>query len=353
MGIESKRRISTGVAMIRSILGAIFAVLSVLLFSSVQAAAAADLKAANTAVEQGQGDEAIRLFTEVLTTNGLSPDDKFSAYTGRGREYAAKAQIADAFARLDEGQRFRDNAIGDLTAALAIKADAANVLVERGQQYGLNSNFDLAIADFSSALKLNNSPATLMLRASSRRAKGDYDDAIADYTAALGMKVPDDSLDAWDIYNERGYAEFLAGRFDAAAGDFDKALQLGSASRADDVLWIPYQLAWLHLSNARAGKNDTNDLAQKTGKINLTQWPGTLISFFLGKLALQDVSGQSSHGAMGRARECNLSFFAGEDALGKNDREQARPHFVRAREVCNIHTLQYLAAGVELERMKH
>ena len=74
--------------------------------------------------------------------------------------------------------------------------------------------------------------------------------------AALASDVRDASLDAWDIYNERGYAEFLAARYDAAAADFDKALALGASSRADDVLWLPYQLAWLHIAHARAGRND-------------------------------------------------------------------------------------------------
>jgi desulfoferrodoxin (superoxide reductase-like protein) len=55
---------------------------------------------------------------------------------------------------------------------------------------------------------------------------------------------------------------------------------------------------------------------------------------------------------MGRSRECNLSLFAGEEALAKGNSEQARPQILRAREVCNIHTLPYLIAGVELDRMK-
>jgi len=54
---------------------------------------------------------------------------------------------------------------------------------------------------------------------------------------------------------------------------------------------------------------------------------------------------------MGRGRECNLSLFAGEDALAKGKGEQARPPMLRAREVCNIHTLQYLVAGIELDRL--
>lgn len=151
----------------------------------------------------------------------------------------------------------------------------------------MNRQFDLAIADYSAALKLNNSPSTLLQRAASQRANGAYEDAIADCTAALAIEVRDDGLEIWDIYNERGYAEFLAARYDAAAADFDKALALGASARAGDVLWLPYQLAWLHIAHARAGRNDIQELESFSGKIDRTQWPGTLISFFSARCGLR------------------------------------------------------------------
>ena len=330
-----------------------FAAICMVLFASnLQAAGVADLKAAQAAAEKGAGDEAIQLFTQALAAGDLSADDQLTARKGRGREYSARSLIADAFNRRDDGKRLRDNAIADFSAALSQKPDDASLLIERGQDYHMNEQFDLAIADFSAALKLDSSPSTLLQRATSQRAKGAYDAAIADCTAALAGDVRDPGLDIWDIYNERGYAEFLAARYDAAAADFDKALALGASSRADDVLWLPYQIAWLHLAHARAGRNDAQQLESLAGKINLKQWPGTLIAYFLGQMRLEDVSAASSHGTMGRGRECNLSLFAGEDALAKGNREQARQPMLRAREVCNIHTLQYLVAGAELDRMK-
>jgi tetratricopeptide (TPR) repeat protein len=335
--------------MIRSIVAAICVVLFA---TSLQAAGVADLKAANAAAEKGTGDEAIQLFTQALAAGNLSADDQFTARRGRGREYSAKSLIADAFERHEEGHRLRDNAIADFSAALSLKADDASVFIERGQDYHLNQQYDLAIADFSAALQLNQSPSTLVQRAASRRAKGAYEEAIADCTAALASGVPDPGLDGWDIYNERGYAEFLAARYDAAATDFDKALELGASSRADDVLWLPYQLAWLHIAHARAGHDDAKELKSFSGKYSDKQWPGTLIAFFLGEARFEDVSSPSNHGAMGRGRECNLSLLVGEDALSKGNSEQAQKLILRAREVCNIHTLQYLVAGAELNRMK-
>jgi tetratricopeptide (TPR) repeat protein len=309
--------------MMRSLFAAIF---MVLFASNLQAAGVADLKAAQAAAEKGAGDEAIQLFTQALAAGELSADDQLIAHKGRGREYSARSLIADAFNRLDDGKRLRDNAIADFSAVLSAKPDDVAILTERGQDYHMNQQFDLAVADFSAALKLNASPSTLLQRATSQRAKGAYDAAIADCTAALASDAHDANLDVWDIYNERGYAEFLAARYDAAAADFAKALELGAGSRADDVLWIPYQIAWLHLANARAGHDDTGKLEGLAAKVNLKQWPGTLIAYFLGQI---------------------------KDALAKGNREQARQPILRAREVCNVHTLQYLVAGAELDRMKN
>jgi tetratricopeptide (TPR) repeat protein len=323
----------------------------VLFAATLQAGSLDDLKTANEAAEKGNADEAIRLFTQALAAGDLSPDDQVAARKRRGGEYSSRSLIADAFQRRDDARRLRDNAIDDFTAALRLKADDSDLYLARGQDYHMNGQYDQAIADFDAALKLKNSPVTVIQRGASYRAKGDYDRAVADYTAVIAADAKDSGLDGWEIYNERGIAEFFAAHYDTAAADFDKALTLGSTTRTGDVLWLPYQAAWLHIARARAGQNDAEELARNAGKIDLKQWPGTLIAFFLGQVKLEQMSPPSSHGSMGRARECNLSFFTGEHALIKADSAEAARLFLRAREVCNIHTVHYLAAGIELKHM--
>jgi tetratricopeptide (TPR) repeat protein len=337
--------------MIRVLLAAV----CLLLFAAtLQAGGLDDLKAANAAAEQGKADDAIRLFSQALAAGDLSPADQFNARKGRGSEYTAKSLIADAFERLDQARGLRADAIADFTAALGIKTDDAGLYAARAQVYDLNGQNDSAIADFDAALKLNNSPITLVQRASSLTAKGDYDRAVADYTAALAIDTKDAKdagIEASDIYSQRGYAQFIAARYAAAAADFEKALTLGAAARTGDVLWLPYQAAWLHIARARAGENDAEELARNAGKIDLKQWPGTLIAFFLGQVKSEQMSPPSSHGAMGHGRECNLSFFSAEHALIKGENAEAARLFARAREVCNIHTVHSLAAAVELKRL--
>ncbi len=322
--------------------------------ANVQAGGLDDLKAANTAAQQGQVDEAIRLFTQALAANDLSPADHFAARKGRGSEYTSKSLIADAFERLDQARQFRTDAIADFTAAIGIKADDADVYVARAQAYDLNGQYEPAIADFDAALKIKESALTLVQRANSQSAKGDYDRAVADYTTALaliGKESKDAGIEALDVYSERGYAQFIAAHYAAAAADFTKALTLGMPARSGDVLWLPYQAAWLHIARARAGENDAEELARNAGKINVKQWPGTLIAYFSGQAKLDELTPPSNHGAMGHARECGLSFFAAEQALAKKDNAAASQQLTRARAVCNIHTVYYLAAGVELKRL--
>ena len=326
----------------------------VLFAATAQAGSADDLKAANAAAQQGKVDEAINLFTQALEAKDLSPADQLIAHKGRGSEYTSKSLIADTFERLDQARGLRDSAIGDYTAALAIKADDANIYTARGQVYHMSGQFDAAIADFDAAFKLNKSPIALIQRAGSETGKGDYDRAVADFGAALdlvGKDAKDAGIDAMDIYTERGYTQFIAARYGAAAADFDKALTLGAEARKGDVLWLPYQAAWLHIARARAGENDADELARNAGKIDVKQWPGTLVAYFLGQAKLDELTPPSSHGAMGHARECGVAFFAGEQALAKKDTAAATQQFTRARATCNIHTIYYLAAGVELKRL--
>jgi tetratricopeptide (TPR) repeat protein len=328
----------------------------VLSAASLRAGGLDDLKAATMAVEVGNGAEAIRLFTQALTAGDLPAADQAAARKGRGNEYIVKSMIADNFDRGDEARGLRENAVADFTAALALKPGDASFNVARGQAYHFNRQYDLAIADFDAALKLDNSTATLVQRAASLRAKGDYDRAAADYTAALALGGKEagkaGGLEGWEIYNERGYTQFLAARYDNAAADFDRALTIGLGSHDGDVLWLPYQAAWLHIARARAGQNDAEELTRNAGKVDLKQWPGTLVAYFLGQATLDQISPPSNHGAMGHGRECNLSFFTGEQALIKKDSAEASRLFARAHDICNAHTVIALASTVESKRLE-
>jgi tetratricopeptide (TPR) repeat protein len=328
------------------------AALGLAVFSlAAQAAGLDHLQAAQTAEKNGNVDEAVHLYSQAITAGDLTPDNLVAARKGRAGAYVGKSLVADTFQRPDDAKRLRDNAIEDYTAALKIKPDDSELYVWRGQAEQLNEQNDQAVADFSAALKIKETATTLMQRAGSYIAKADYDHAIADLTAAGEKDAKAEGLEGWEAVNERAYAQFLAGRFKEAADDFSKTLMLGLPTHEGDVLWGPYQAAWLHIARARAGQDDAEELGRYAAKLDLKNWPGTLVAYFLGQLKADQVSPPSSHGsAMGRARDCNLSFFTGEDALSKGNSADAARLLAHAREVCSVHSMHYLVAGVDLKR---
>jgi len=336
--------------MIKAVLAAMcFALLTV----TARAGGIDDFNAANEAAKKGQIEDAIRLFTQALGAGDLSPADQLTAHKERGSEYISSSLIADTFERLDQARSLREKAIADFSDALKVKTDDTATYVARAQAYDLNGQYDAAIADFDAALKIKESPVTLIQRANSKTAKGDYDGAIADFNAALALagKDKDASIEPVDIYGARGYAQFIAARYAAAAADFAAALGAGATTRKGDVLWFPYHAAWLHIARARAGENDADELARNAGVTDVKQWPGTLLAYFLGQTKIEDMAPASSHGGVGHARECGVAFFTAEDALAKKDNGTASQQLTRARAACNVHTIYYLAAGVELKRL--
>ena len=335
--------------MIKKVLAAVCVAL---LTATAQAGGADDLSAANEAAKKGQIEDAIRLFTQALGAGDLSAADQVTAHKERGSEYISSSLIADAFERLDQARSLREKAIADFSDALKIKTDDATIRAARAQAYDLNGQHDAAIADFDAVLKIKESAVTLTQRANSKTAKGDYDGAVADFNAALALagKDKDAAIEPVDIYGARGYAQFIGARYSAAAADFAAALTAGATARKGDVLWFPYQAAWLHIARARAGENDADELARNAGMTDIKQWPGTLLAYFLGQSKIEDVAPASGHGT-GRARECGVAFFSAEDALAKKDNGTASQQLTRARAACNVHTIYYLVAGVELKRL--
>ena len=331
-------------------------ILSSLLLTLVLAAPAwadalGDLKAGTEAAEKGRYDDAITALTRALGAGTLSREDQVAALKARGNAYVAKGLMADAFSRRDEARQQIDKATADLTEALRVKPDDADLLADRGYAYFMTAQYDLAVDDFDTALRRRRSAVVLMQRATTYRALGRYDAALADYDAVLGMDLKDSGLERGDMVTERGYSAFLAGRFADAADDFDKALTVGAAAHAGDVLWAPYHVAWLHIARRRAGQDDKQALAERAGKLDLEQWPGTLIAYFLGQRSVADITSTGGHG-MGRSRECNISFFVGQDSLIKGEQAAAERSLRRTLDVCNAHTINALAAAAELKRLK-
>ncbi|MET9503505.1 tetratricopeptide repeat protein, partial [Streptomyces sp. NPDC006622] len=115
-----------------------------------------------------------------------------------------------------------DQAIADLTAALALDPTYAWALGSRGETHRQAGRYDQAIADLTAALELNPTYAwALGSRGEAHQQAGRYDQAIADLTAALELNP----TYAWAL-GIRGMAHRQAGHYEKARVDLERAVEM-------------------------------------------------------------------------------------------------------------------------------
>ncbi len=224
----------------------------------------------------------------------------------------------------------------------------AHVLGLRANAYGAIALPDQALADFAAALEITpGEPAPYVGRSIVYRQMGDYDKAIADDDAAIAHS-PGYAF----AFTNRGIANFYAGHFAAAAEDFAK-------SRADDPAEPDFVL-WLHLAHARAGQNDSEELARNAEKIDRNRWAGAAVYFYLGQVKAEGLPAAAASGnsAIQRQQGCEASFYLGEDALLAGHKDEARKFFQSVLDACDLYKFSYSwfsqaygAAKEELKRL--
>ncbi|MEJ1970646.1 MAG: tetratricopeptide repeat protein [Rhizomicrobium sp.] len=82
------------------------------------------------ALDQGDYDGAIRLFTHAIKFGHLAPDDEEFAYANRGRAYLKKGDYSSAVADLDTARQMKpddNDAQTDLIAALQFEIPADSI----------------------------------------------------------------------------------------------------------------------------------------------------------------------------------------------------------------------------------
>lgn len=131
----------------------------------------------------------------------------------------AKRHYMNGLSYLKNGQF--DNAIPELDQAIESDPQFALAYNDRGYAYLHRQGYDLAIADFSKALKLKKHPHAYHNRGIAYRHKGQYDDAISDQSKALELNP----MKA-EPYYERGVAYLQNRKNDKAIDDFEQAITL-------------------------------------------------------------------------------------------------------------------------------
>ena len=135
-----------------------------------------------------------------------------------------------------DGYRFRgdclryngeyEKAIADFDTALRLDPENAAAHLGRGAAFRMKGDFDQAIADYDVALRLKpGDPLAYRFRGDAHIGKGNYDQAIVDCSRALNLS-PDDPV----AYFARGNAHLYIGELVLALADFNSAIQIDPTS---------------------------------------------------------------------------------------------------------------------------
>lgn len=258
--------------------------------------------------------------------SGLDPNYALAFYN-RARAYSAKKD--------DE------RALQDYEMAIRINPKYAAALYNRGNIYRAKKDYDRAIKDYDQAIQLKPDYALAFNnRGNIFRSRGDYDRAIQDYDDAVRL---DRNYAA--AFRNRGRARFDQGQFATAVPDLAKSAELQPSNL--------YSALWLYIAETRAGQNGRVGLESRSQWLNLNQWPGPVVDFYLGKIDEKGMYTAMENRDPKKKREqiCEANFYAAEAKLLKDAIPEAIPLLRSAEKECPPTFFEAQAARAELKRL--
>lgn len=145
----------------------------------------------------------------------------------------------------------------------------------------------------------------------------------------------------------RGHADFDLGRYAEAADDFNASLEGRKTLKARLS-----PLLWRYAAQVRAKRDARGALSKDLGKEDLSEWPGPIAKFLIGKLPAGEleVAAESDEVAKRSNGKCPSAFFIGMDALRRGDRQRAREQLQLAQARCPTVSEFNWAATSELKQ---
>jgi tetratricopeptide (TPR) repeat protein len=232
-----------------------------------------------------------------------------------------------------------DHALADYNAAIKADPKYASAYAERGYLRRVQGDIEAAITDYSEAIKLDPSANYVYVnRGSAYRAKGDFDRAVADYDVAI-KATPKYTAAIFD----RGFTYFLAGALPKALADLSQANALDPADA--------YTVLTLDIVGQKS-KLQSN-MAQLSGKVDMTTWPAPIIRLFLGQSTPDAVMAASDDPdpITKRGHACEANYYTGEVAVLHGDRDEAVKLFSAASADCPSRWTEWEAADAELKAL--
>lgn len=272
-----------------------------------------------------------------------------------------------------------DLAIKHCTAAIETRKANSEMLavwyVQRGVHWSRKGDYDRAIDDHTTALKLDTKVSNANYRRGSAWSyKGEYERAIADFDIAAKLK-PDDPV----VYHARGVELTVKGAYVPARADFDRALQLDSkapgvhfargrtrfyasdfagAARDLEIAFAAqpntYVALWVFLARKRGGSDDAEDLLERETRRLRGGWPSPLVALYMGRTDIPsvNVAAEGSDPPQRREMRCEADYYVAQSHIIKGERTRAQTLLDGVQRNCPRNLLEYEGTLAELRRLK-
>jgi tetratricopeptide (TPR) repeat protein len=319
------------------------------------------LNTAIAALNERRDDDAIRYFGEAIAAPDLPKNFLPLAYLARATAYLESGQLSAAATDCDASLRLRPDwfdslevcgavhlqthddasAIANFTAAIAIRPDLGAPHFALAAAYDDKGDFDTAIAEDAKVIALlPDSPAGYSARARDYELQGRYDLALADRKAALGLADDD-----YELVRAVGVTQWALGQFSDAESSFHDAWR----SRHPSL----YSLIWGDIASAAVDPTKKPD-APSASDVDLTTWPAPIVNYFDGAATAEDVMAAAAKGSADdqNNQRCEANFYVAEWRLRHNSPDPVKPLLEDAVRNCPRDYIEYVAATIELKRLK-
>lgn len=244
----------------------------------------------------------------------------------------------------------------------------------RGNALLAKGDVDQAIADYDEAIKLDPKNASAYNnRGSVRSEKGDAEGALEDFNTAIknNARYASAYFNRGNVYAAQGDARALKD-YDAAL-KFNRrnvnayiargALLLASGATAKARADMRHALAlerrnayavlWHDIVERRAKQKGVLAGGKGLRDVEMKGWPAPVLLMFVGELKADGVleAADDANAVVKQAHTCEANFYGGQYALIGGNREEALKFFRTAAKDCPRGFLEGIAAAAELKAM--
>ncbi len=273
---------------------------------------------------------------KVCADKALPADVRIAACTTAIRSGRLSRPLT-ALAYFDRGvahsiMRDDDLAIADYTTAIRLDPTLDAAFSGRGIQYARQGKLDHAVADFTKAIVLKPDDwGPRYVRGDIFFRRRQYELALADLLVAENGNATLAGIPAY-----RGRTYFLVGAYSRAAIELSDAMKRGPHNA---YTWLALAMAEL-----RGGGRITDDAQAAAAGLDTTKWPAPLVALYSGKATPDTVLAQARTGS----QRCEAAFYLANLALARRDDARGRDGLREAVATCPHTFIEYTMARGEL-----